>query len=46
MSPRTTATSRAVSDIRIGEFAVDRSLHTVSGAAGTVRLEPKVMPIG
>ena len=30
-------------DIRIGEFAVDPSLHTVSGPAGTVRLEPKVM---
>ena len=30
-------------DIRIGEFALDPSLHTVSGPEGTVRLEPKVM---
>lgn len=30
-------------DIRIGEFAVDPSLHTVSGPSHTVRVEHKVM---
>ena len=30
---------------RIGEFHVEPSLHRVSGPAGTVRLEPKVMHV-
>jgi DNA-binding response OmpR family regulator len=38
------AWSRAVpNSFRIGEFYVEPTLHRVSGPAGTVRLEPKVM---
>ena len=32
-------------NFRIGEFHVEPSLHSVSGPAGTVRLEAKVMHV-
>ena len=45
-TPRVTARSRPVpNSFRIGEFHVEPSLHSVSGPAGIVRLEAKVMQV-